>query len=158
MVTYVKSDLSVFGGVVLGLMVVALGAFFRSVRWVIMPLLTAAVSVFYTVGLLGFLGWQATVISSNFVALLLIITLAISVHLVVRYRELEAISPEKSASELAMDTASAMFRPCLYTVLTTVIAFASLVISGIRPVIDFGWMMTVGVLVALFISFTLAPA
>ena len=99
-----------------------------------------------------------TVISSNFVALLLIITLAISVHLIVRYRELEASDPDLSSKTLAYETAKAMFRPCVYTVLTTVIAFASLVISGIRPVIDFGWMMTVGVLLALAVSFLVVPA
>ncbi|MGB5323884.1 MAG: MMPL family transporter, partial [Pseudomonadales bacterium] len=108
-------------------------------------------------GMLGLFDWRMTVISSNFVALLLIITLAIAVHLVVRYRELEAEQPDADARSLALQTVAFMLRPCLYTSLTTVIAFMSLVISGIRPIIDFGWMMTVGVLVALALTFLVVP-
>ena len=98
-----------------------------------------------------------TVISSNFIALLLIITLAIAVHLIVRYRELQLLKPEASQHELALATVLAMLRPCVYTGLTTIVAFMSLVISGIRPVMDFGWMMTIGVMVALATTFIVVP-
>ena len=158
MVTYVKSDLSVFGGVVLGLMVVALGAFFRSVRWVIMPLLTAAVSVFYTVGLLGFLGWQATVISSNFVALLGITTISLTIHLIVHYRELQLTHEEYDQRDLVYETMRAKFLPCVYTALTTIAAFGSLTVSGILPVEYFGWMMCIGIIIAFVATYTLFPS
>jgi predicted RND superfamily exporter protein len=108
-------------------------------------------------GLLGWLDWRMTVISSNFVALLLIITLAKAVHLVVRYRELQLLHPSASQRELALATVGVMLRPCLYTGLTTIVAFMSLVVSGIRPVIDFGWMMTIGVIVALLTTFIVVP-
>ena len=51
-----------------------------------------------------------------------------------------------------------MFWPILYTVLTTICAFLSLIFSGIKPIIDFGWMMTLGLIVSLTITFTLLPA
>ncbi|MCV6605860.1 MAG: MMPL family transporter, partial [Porticoccaceae bacterium] len=102
--------------------------------------------------------WRLTVISSNFVSLLLIITLALTIHLIVRYRELRSNRPDDSQYELVRQTVLAMARPCLYTVLTTIVAFASLVVSDIRPVIDFGWMMTIGISVALVLAFVVIPA
>ena len=98
-----------------------------------------------------------TVISSNFVALLLITTLAVTIHLVVRYRELQLDMPEADQFELVSATVRLMAVPCAYTSLTTAVAFVSLVVSGIRPVIDFGWMMTVGLIVALLLSFVILP-
>jgi len=51
-----------------------------------------------------------------------------------------------------------MFWPCLYTALTTILAFGSLVLSSIKPVIDFGWMMSIGLVVTFAVSFLLFPA
>jgi predicted RND superfamily exporter protein len=107
--------------------------------------------------LLGALDWRMTVISSNFVAVLLIITLSLSIHLVVRYRELEHTEDAVSRAHRALDAARLMLVPCLYTAATTMVAFTSLVVAGIQPVIDFGWMMTVGILVGFVVSFTLVP-
>jgi hypothetical protein len=158
MVTFVKNDLQTFGVAILIFIVVLLAFIFRAPRWVLLPLAACMLTNLFMLGLLGWLDWRMTVVSSNFVALLLIITLAISIHLVVYYRELELLSPEKSHRELALATAVFMFKPCLYTALTTVVAFMSLVISGIRPIIDFGWMMTLGVMMALLVTFIVVPA
>ncbi|MDB2410068.1 MMPL family transporter [Pseudomonadales bacterium] len=157
MVSFVKSDLQVFGIGILLFVIVVLTVIFRSFRWVFLPLLVCVLTNIFMLGLLGFLDWRMTVISSNFIALLLIITLAIAVHLVVRYRELQLLRPQATQHELALATVTAMLRPCLYTGLTTIVAFMSLVISGIRPVMDFGWMMTIGVLVALLTTFIVVP-
>lgn len=157
MVSFVKSDLQVFGIGILLFVIVVLTVIFRSLRWVFLPLLVCVLTNIFMLGLLGFLDWRMTVISSNFIALLLIITLAIAVHLVVRYRELQLLRPQATQHELALATVTAMLRPCLYTGLTTIVAFMSLVISGIRPVMDFGWMMTIGVLVALLTTFIVVP-
>ena len=54
-------------------------------------------------------------------------------------------------------TSQKMFWPILYTVLTTICAFLSLIFSEIKPIIDFGWMMTVGLLVSMLVTFTLLP-
>lgn len=157
MVSFVKSDLKIFGIGILIFILILLSVIFRQIRWVLLPLLACLMTNAIMLGVLGWLDWRMTVISSNFIALLLIITLAIAVHLVVRYRELEALNTTWSRHELARETVSQMVRPCVYTALTTVIAFMSLVISGIRPIIDFGWMMTVGVLVALTLTFLIVP-
>ncbi len=157
MVSFVKSDLQVFGIGIIAFIVLVLTIIFRSLRWVMLPLISCVLTNLFMLGLLGFLDWRMTVISSNFVALLLIITLAIAVHLVVRYRELQMLDEQASQQELAIATVRQMLRPCLYTALTTIVAFMSLVISGIRPVMDFGWMMTIGVVVALITTFIVVP-
>jgi predicted RND superfamily exporter protein len=108
-------------------------------------------------GILGALDWRMTVISSNFVAVLLIITLSIVIHLIVRYRELHAQYPEGELHELVLQSMGLMAVPCFYTSVTTIVAFMSLVVSGIQPVIDFGWMMTVGICIGLLASFIVVP-
>ena len=157
MVSFVNSDLVVFGSAILGIMMMALAVIFRRVRWVVIPLVTCAATVLIMLGLLGALDWRMTVISSNFVAVLLIIALAMAIHLVVRYRELHAEKPDGELHERVLQSMKLMAVPCFYTGLTTIVAFMSLVVSGIQPVIDFGWMMTVGVCVAFLMSFIVVP-
>lgn len=157
MVSFVASDLVVFGSAILGIMVVVLGIIFRRVRWVVIPLATCGITVTIMLGLLGALDWRMTVISSNFVAVLLIITLSIVIHLVVRYRELHAEQPDGELYDRVVKSMALMAVPCFYTSITTIVAFMSLVVSGIQPVIDFGWMMTVGVCVGLLASFIVVP-
>ena len=158
MVSFVRSDLVLFGSAILGVMVLVLALIFRRLKWVLIPLLSCSLGVAYTLGVLGFLDWRMTVISSNVVAVLLIVGLAIAIHLVVRYRELHRISPEGPLYERVRDAMRLMAVPCIYTGVTTMVAFVSLVVSGIQPVIDFGWMMTLGISVALLVSFTFVPA
>ncbi|MFK7828522.1 MAG: RND family transporter [Congregibacter sp.] len=158
MVGFVRSDLLLFGSAILAVMVLVLAAIFRRLKWVVIPLLSCTVGVAYTLGILGFLDWRMTVISSNVVAVLLIVGLAISIHLVVRYRELHRVTPDGPLFERVKDTMRLMAVPCVYTGITTMVAFVSLVVSGIQPVIDFGWMMTLGICVALLVSFTLVPS
>ena len=109
------------------------------------------------VGLLGLVGWKVTVISSNFIALMLILTMAMNIHMSVRYLQFKKENPNVPNDEAILWTSSRMFWPILYTVLTTICAFLSLIFSGIKPIIDFGLMMTVGLLVSLSITFTLLP-
>ncbi|WP_346837267.1 MMPL family transporter [Microbulbifer sp. SAOS-129_SWC] len=158
MVSFIKSDLAVFGLGILVFIVVTLLVIFRQLRWVLLPLVTCVTTAVVMLGLLSWLDWRLTVISANFVALLLIITLAITIHLAVRYRELVSEHPEWERGQLVLGAMRFMAKPCLYTSLTTIVAFASLVVSGIRPVIDFGWMMTIGVALALVLSFLMIPA
>ncbi|MFV0277743.1 MAG: efflux RND transporter permease subunit [Parahaliea sp.] len=157
MVSFVRSDLMLFGSAILGVMVVVLAIIFRRVRWVVIPLLTCSSAVTVMLGVLGFFDWRMTVISSNFVAVLLIISLAIAIHLIVRYRELDAANPGGERRQRVRDTVRLMVVPCVYTGVTTMVAFISLVVSGIQPVIDFGWMMTVGIVVALLLDFIMVP-
>ncbi|WOJ95216.1 MMPL family transporter [Congregibacter variabilis] len=157
MVSFVRSDLVVFGSAILGVMLLVLSLIFRRIKWVVTLLLSCSVSVTYTLGILGYLDWRMTVISSNVVAVLLIVSLAIAIHLVVRYRELHLHQPDLTVYERVRESMRLMAVPCVYTGITTMVAFVSLVVSGIQPVIDFGWMMTLGICVALVVSFTLIP-
>jgi len=158
MMTYVKNDIIVFGAGVFLFIVCTLWYVFRSFLWVFIPLLSCFFSVSIMVGLLGLLGWKVTVISSNFIALMLILTMAMNIHMSVRYLQLRKENQNILNSEAIFSTAKKMFWPILYTVLTTICAFLSLIFSGIKPIIDFGWMMTLGLLVSITITFTLLPA
>lgn len=157
MIDFIKKDLIVFGIGILVFIVLLLAVIFRSLTWVLLPLLTCLIAVLVMLGVISALEWKLTVISSNFVALLMIITLSITIHLAVRYRELSIDYSEATPYELVINTVRFMLRPCLYTAVTTVVAFASLVVSGIRPVIDFGWMMTIGVAGAFIVTFLIIP-
>ena len=154
---YIRHDLQYFGAGVVVFLVVTLSAAFRKPRWVLLPMLTCAATAVVMTGLLGLLDWPVTVVSANFLALLLIITLSLTIHLIVRYRELHQQQPDAGQYLLVRDTVHSKALPCFYTAITTMVAFGSLLVSGIRPVIDFGWMMTIGIAIAFVLAFTLFP-
>ena len=158
MMSYIKSDIVVFGFGVFFFIVITLWFIFRNIKWVIMPLLGCSTSVIIMIGLLGLIGWKVTVISSNFIALMLILNMAMNIHLTVRYLQLKKEFPSLAKSEIVFEASKKMILPILYTVLTTICAFLSLVFSGIKPIIDFGWMMTLGLMVSLVVTFLLLPS
>ncbi|WP_024330185.1 MMPL family transporter [Simiduia agarivorans] len=158
MIAFIKSDLLVFGSAILVFIILLMSVIFRRWQFVLWPLLVAGGSVLLMLGMLSWLDWRLTVISSNFVALLLIIGLAITIHLVVRYRELAYEQRDSTQAMLVWETVRFMFKPVLFTALTTMVAFASLVVSDIKPVMDFGWMMVLGLVVAVALAFVLLPA
>ena len=157
MMTFIKSDIIVFGLGVFFFIVATLWFVFRKAIWVIVPISSCFFSVIIMMGLLGLLGWKVTVISSNFIALMLILTMAMNIHMSTRFLQLKEKFPSKNIFELISDTTKKMFWPILYTVLTTIIAFLSLIFSEIKPIIDFGWMMTFGLITSFIITFTLLP-
>ena len=158
MITFVRNDLVVFGIGVAVFLVIVLSLIFREARWVLLPLAGCFYAGLLMIGVLGLAGWKVTVISSNFLALMLIITISMNIHLTVRYRQLHRDFPLLSHHDLVAGTLRRMAWPCLYTALTTIIGFGSLVFSGIKPVIDFGWMMSIGLAVTFVTAFTLFPA
>jgi len=157
-IDFIRGDLKVFGAGVVAFIVIILSLSFRSPRWVVLPLIACLASAMTMMGYLGWMQWPVTVVSSNFVSLLLIITLSLIIHLIVRYRELAAINEGYSQFELVSETVRSKFIPCVYTAVTTMVAFGSLLVSGIRPVIDFGWMMVIGISISFVLAFTLFPA
>jgi len=157
MVTFVRNDLIVFGGGVLAFLIVILTAIFRELRWIVLPLFSCFYSGLIMIGVLGLIGWKVTVISSNFLALMLIITISMNIHLIVRYLQLHRDHPSDDQLALVRTTIHKMVRPCLYTALTTIMGFSSLIVSDIKPVIDFGWMMSAGLAVTFATSFLLFP-
>ena len=158
MMSFIKSDIVVFGIGVFLFIVLTLWIIFKNIKWVVMPLLGCATSVIIMIGLLGFIGWKVTVISSNFIALMLILNMAMNIHVTVRFLQLKKEFPELTKSEAVFEASKKMMLPILYTVLTTICAFLSLVLSGIKPIIDFGWMMTLGLIVSLLVTFLLLPS
>ena len=157
MMSYIKSDIAVFGIGVFIFIIITLWFIFRNIKWVIMPLLGCATSVIIMIGLLGLIGWKVTVISSNFIALMLILNMAMNIHLTVRFLQLKKEFPNLSKKDAVLEASQKMILPILYTVLTTICAFLSLIFSEIKPIIDFGWMMTLGLIVSLLVTFFLLP-
>ncbi|MDC1125428.1 MMPL family transporter [Candidatus Pelagibacter sp.] len=157
MMTFIKSDIVVFGLGVLLFIIATLWFVFRKLIWIIVPISSCLFSVVIMIGLLGILGWKVTVISSNFIALMLILTMAMNIHMSTRFLQLRKDFPDKNNFEIISLTTNKMFWPIIYTVLTTVFAFLSLIFSGIKPIIDFGWMMTFGLITSFIITFTLLP-
>tara|TARA_B100000945_G_scaffold84428_1_gene65404 strand:+ start:7427 stop:9868 length:2442 start_codon:yes stop_codon:yes gene_type:complete len=146
-------DLLVFGIAVFVMFVLILSIIFRQVRWVVVPLASAATSALITTGLISWFNWKVTVVSANFIALLMIIGISLTVHLVVRYREIASSYHDMDQLNCVKLTLSQMFLPCLYTALTTMVAFASLIVSDIKPIIDFGLLMVVSISITFLVSF-----
>ena len=158
MMSFIKSDIIVFGLGVLLFIIATLWFVFKRIIWIIVPISSCFFSVIIMMGILGLLGWKVTVISSNFIALMLILTMAMNIHMSTRFLQIRENYPQMSILELITLTTEKMFWPILYTVLTTIIAFLSLVFSEIKPIIDFGWMMTLGLITSFIITFTLLPS
>ena len=157
MMSFIKNDIIVFGIGVFLFIIATLWFVFRKLIWIIVPISSCFFSVIIMMGLLGLLGWKVTVISSNFIALMLILTMAMNIHISTRFLQLRENHPNMNILELITLTTGKMFWPILYTVLTTIIAFLSLIFSEIKPIIDFGWMMTLGLITSFIITFTLLP-
>ena len=158
MITYIARDLVVFGAGVVLFILATLTFIFRRMRWVLLPVASCLFAGMTVMGFLGLIGWKVTVISSNFISLMFIITMSMNIHLVVRFRQLKIDHPDLSHIDRVWLATRKMFWPCLYTALTTIIGFCSLVFSGIKPVIDFGWMMSIGLVVTFLTSFLLFPS
>jgi len=157
MMTFIKNDIVVFGIGVLLFIIATLWFVFRKLIWIIIPISSCFFSVVIMIGFLGLLGWKVTVISSNFIALMLILTMAMNIHMSTRFLQLKEKYPKFKNSEIISITSKKMIWPILYTVLTTICAFLSLIFSEIKPIIDFGWMMTFGLITSFLITFTLLP-
>jgi predicted RND superfamily exporter protein len=158
MISFVKRDLRAFGLGMLTFLILALTVIFRRTRWVVLPMLCCIGAAVAMMGGLGIFGWQVTVVSSNFISLQMIISMALAIHVTVRYRELNALHPGKEHRELIRESVRTIFLPCLYTALTTIAGFCSLIVCDILPVINFGLMMTMGIVVSLLVTFLLFPA
>ena len=158
MIGFIKSDLLVYGLSVLALLSFSLWLFFRQVRWIVLPMFICAVSAIFTTGIFGMFGWEVTVISSNYIALQLIITISTVIHLVVSYREFYARHPKYSQNQLIYLTLRDKFSPSFWAIFTTVIGFSSLMSADIKPVIMLGIMMSAGISVSLMLAFLLFGA
>ena len=158
MMSFIKNDIIVFGIGVLAFIIATLWFVFKKIIWIVIPISSCVFSVIIMTGLLGLFNWKVTVISSNFIALMLILTMAMNIHISTRFLQIKKNFPNKKLPDLILLVMSKMFWPIIYTVLTTVCAFLSLIFSEIKPIIDFGWMMTMGLFTSFLVTFTLLPS
>jgi predicted RND superfamily exporter protein len=154
---FVKSDLVIYGSILILLLILVLGILFKKPRWIVLPILICTLSVIAITSALGYWGWEITVISSNFIALQLIITISIVLHLIVRYQELLRLYPKASSHRLILTTMLSKATPTFFAILTTIAGFSSLLFSHINPVINLGWMMSAGITLSFLISFIVFP-
>ncbi len=157
MMVYLRADVMNFGIAAALVICLALFLFFRRLRWLALCASNATLSVILVIGVLGALDTPISVVSGNFISLLAIISISLTIHLVVRFRELIRTSPDQPHAERVAETMLSKFAPCAYTAVTTIVAFTSLLTSGIPPVEDFGWMMAVGVLCAFVVTYVFFP-
>ena len=158
MIDFIQKDIQIFGAAILLFLIVALLVIFKNPRWMLISMACCLLGLINMTGFLGLMGWPITVVSANFVALLLIFSLSISVHLTVRYRELASLNPDKDQSWLVHRTMKDKLEPCFYTTITTMVGFGSLLVAGIKPVIDFGWMMLISMGAIFTLVFLFFPA
>jgi len=156
MMDYIKSDLVVFGSAVALVFAVMLYLFFGNIWFVILPILNAFFTTFVTAGFLGFMDWKISVVSSNFIALLLILTISLTVHVLVKINELKKESTDYKNS--LIDSVNQMFLPCFFAAITTAVAFLSLLLGDLKPVIEFGKMMAFGISIAFIFTFSFLPS
>jgi len=153
-ISFVKKDITTFGIAVLIFIILVLLLIYRDLKWVIIPLISTIYSVIFMTGFVGFMKWEITAISSNFISLMLILSISMNIHIVNHYR---IHYSDKSIKNKIYYTISKMFWPCLYTALTTIVAFGSLLFSNIKPVIDFGFIMVFALFFIFLSSFTILP-
>lgn len=158
LINIIRSDLKLFGSAIGLAICIMLLLLFRHWRWVLIPITCCTASVILTMGLFGIFDLRTTVISSNFIALQLILTLAICVHLIVQYRQLASKDTTSTQQQLVSEMLRLKIKPCFYAGITTSVGFGSLIFSGIQPVVSFGWMMIIAMLVSIATSLIFLPA
>lgn len=136
--------------VVLG---VTLLAFFRRPLGAVLPLAVTGVTVVWTLGAYGLAGLRVNAITALLPPTLMVLSLAVSVHLLEGWLEDEAREPLERIRRVVRRLAF----PCLFCALTTAFGFGSLATSDIPAVRDFGLFTALGVLISVAVGMTLVP-
>ena len=155
MIAFVRSDLATYGLATLLLCSLCLFVYYLQLRYVFLAIFICLVCVGAASGLFGLLGFEITVISSNYIALQLIITLSVVIHLINSYREFFRKKSSFSQKAIVYLALKERMSPCFFAIFTTIIGFISLVFSDIRPIISLGVMMSASITLSLIFSFWL---
>ena len=155
MIAFVRSDLATYGLATLLLCSLCLFVYYLQLRYVFLAIFICLVCVGAASGLFGLLGFEITVISSNYIALQLIITLSVVIHLINSYREFFRKKSSFSQKAIVYLALKERMSPCFFAIFTTIIGFISLVFSDIRPIISLGLMMSASITLSLIFSFWL---
>ena len=130
--------------------------FFRRISLIIAPMLVATASVLCTMGLLIGLGYNVHIMSSMIAIFLMPIAVADSVHILSEF--FDTYHRFRDKKETLRHVVGHLFMPMLYTSLTTIAGFASLIFTPIPPVRIFGAHVAFGVALAWLLTMTLVPA
>lgn len=154
MFRYVQQDGSVLGWSSSILLMVIILIFFRSLRWVVLPMLVVHATLVWTKAILVMSGLQLSMVSSMLTSLVTIIGIAEVMHVTVRYQEhRDRLSRVESLRQALRELC-----PCTFwTVTTTAAGFAAELVSSVKPVQSFGIMMTIGSMLILVTGAMLVP-
>jgi predicted RND superfamily exporter protein len=155
MFRYVEEDGRILFRFSLVMLAVVLFAMFRSVRWVVLPLLLVVLTIRWTEVLLVLVGAKLSMVSSMMNSLVTIVGVATATHLAVGFRDRMRTLPRREALQQTLtELLPAIFWACA----TTAVGFTALLMSSITPVRSFGLMMAVATGLAFLVVCFVAPA
>ena len=150
----VEEDGVMLGAFSTGILLFLIMVLFRSIRWMILPLLVVHFSLIETKAILVLLGFQLSMVSSMLNSLVTIIGIATVMHITILFRNFRKLN---SREEAIRKTFYQLAAPVFWTCVTTSIGFAALLSSGIQPVRSFGLMMTMGTMFVFLNTAILVP-
>ena len=155
MFLYVEQDSLLLGVTSTALLMLVIALMFRSLRWMILPLLVVQPTLLWTKGLLTLTGLRLSMVSSMLTSLTTIIGVATVMHIAVEYRETRL---RRSRTDAFRDVFCKLAIPIFWTIATTAIGFGSLLTSSITPVRSFGLMMLLSTMLVLVACVVFLPA
>ena len=155
MFLYVEQDSRILGITSTSLLMLIIMLMFRSLRWMILPLLVVQPALLWTKGLLAMTGMRLSMVSSMLTSLTTICGVAAVMHIAVEYRETRL---RLSRIDAFREVFNKLAVPVFWVVVTTAIGFGSLMTSDITPVRSFGLMLTVSSMLVLVACFVFLPA
>lgn len=154
MFRYVEEDGRTLGWWSVGILMLVILVLFRSLRWMVLPLAIVQCTLVWTKAVLVLSQMQLSMVSSMLNSLAMIIGIATTMHLTLRFRDLRAhLDREQALSQAVRDLAA----PVFWTVLTTAAGFAALISSRIAPSASFGVMMALTTLLILVACALILP-
>ncbi|MEZ5942176.1 MAG: MMPL family transporter [Planctomycetaceae bacterium] len=155
MFRYVEADGWILGTTSTILLTLVILLMFRSIRWVVLPLIVVHATLLWTKALLQISGLKLSMVSSMLTSLVTIIAIATVMHITVVFREERK---RHNRQDALLQTLLQLWAPIFWTCLTTAVGFASLLTSGITPVRSFGIMMGLGTLMVPVSCLLILPA
>ena len=153
---FIRRDGNRLNQICILLMGVVIIGCFRSLRWMLIPVAVIKLSLWMTLATLAVLNWKLTMVSSMLSAIVAVISVATVVHITVRYREARLKKGHTREGSM-IEVFDSLLLPITWTCLTTAAGFFALTLADVKPVSDFGWMMTLGSLFVLLSVCLLVP-
>ncbi len=155
---YLQQNLLRLAPLILVALAAVLALSFRTVRGTVLPLLSVSVAVLWTLGAMAWLGRPLNLVTFFVPIMLLILGVAYSVHVVSDFYDTLRGDPKIGARDAVEHTLGVVWLAVLLAGLTTVAGFLSNVVSPLGALVEFGWLMVIGVVATLLAALTLTPA